>query len=241
MKKKSGHRRCTKVVRKSRKNLRRTIKRKRLGKGRRRPTRRYSRIQRGGMTDDDSKCLITVANMLEEGKIKLNSQDIILQLYQKAVNDKYPPACFAYGKYLEKTKGFDGAIFNYEIASEGGIVDAQFRLGNMYENGLGVVKNYAKAMEYYQLAADQKNVDAQFRLGNMYENGLGVVKNYAKAMEYYRLAADQKNVDAQFKLGNMYDFGRGVARDDVEAMRYYELAAAQKHEGAISRLTDMKK
>jgi len=48
MKKKSGHRRRTKVVRKSRKNLRRTVKRKSLGKGRRRPTRRYSRVQRGG-------------------------------------------------------------------------------------------------------------------------------------------------------------------------------------------------
>ena len=48
MKKKSGHRRRTKVVRRSRKNLRRTVKRKRLGKSRRRPTRRYSRVQRGG-------------------------------------------------------------------------------------------------------------------------------------------------------------------------------------------------
>ena len=50
MKKKSGHRRCTKVVRRSRKNLRRTVKRKRLGKSRRRPTRRYSRVQRGCST-----------------------------------------------------------------------------------------------------------------------------------------------------------------------------------------------
>jgi hypothetical protein len=53
MKKKSGHRRRTKVVRRSRKNLRCTIKRKSLGKGRRRSTRRYSRIQRGG--DDREK------------------------------------------------------------------------------------------------------------------------------------------------------------------------------------------
>ena len=48
MKKKSGSRRRTKIVRRSKKNLRRTIKRKSLGKGRRRPTRRYSRVQMGG-------------------------------------------------------------------------------------------------------------------------------------------------------------------------------------------------
>jgi hypothetical protein len=54
MKKKSGHRRRTKILRRSRKNLRRTIKRKRLGKGRRRPTRRYSRVQRGGLGGEES-------------------------------------------------------------------------------------------------------------------------------------------------------------------------------------------
>ena len=47
MKKKSC-RRCTKIVRRSKKNLRRTIKRKSFAKGRRRPTRRHSRIQKGG-------------------------------------------------------------------------------------------------------------------------------------------------------------------------------------------------
>ena len=55
MKKKSGHRRRTKVVRRSRKKSRRTFKRKSLGKGRRRPTRRYSRVQRGGLTDEELK------------------------------------------------------------------------------------------------------------------------------------------------------------------------------------------
>lgn len=52
MKKKSCHRRRTKVVRRSRKNSRRTFKRKSLGKGRRRPTRRYSRVQRGGLPEE---------------------------------------------------------------------------------------------------------------------------------------------------------------------------------------------
>ena len=47
MKKKSSRRR-TKIVRRSKKNLRRTIKRKNIRKSGRRPTRRYSRIQRGG-------------------------------------------------------------------------------------------------------------------------------------------------------------------------------------------------
>lgn len=47
MKKKSCRRR-TKIIHRSKKNIRRTGKRKSLAKGRRRPTRRHSRIQRGG-------------------------------------------------------------------------------------------------------------------------------------------------------------------------------------------------
>ena len=45
---KKSCRRRTKIVRRSKKNLRRTIKRKSLGKGKTRPTHRHSRVQRGG-------------------------------------------------------------------------------------------------------------------------------------------------------------------------------------------------
>ena len=48
MKKKSGSRRRTKIIHRSKKNIRRTNKRKSLGKGRRRPTRQRARVQRGG-------------------------------------------------------------------------------------------------------------------------------------------------------------------------------------------------
>ena len=52
MKKKSSRRR-TKIVRRSNKNLKRTTKRKHLVKGRKRTTRRYSRIQRGGLSEEE--------------------------------------------------------------------------------------------------------------------------------------------------------------------------------------------
>ena len=245
MKKKSGHRRRTKVVRRSRKNLRRTVKRKSLAKGRRRPTRRYSRVQRGGgLTDDDSKCLITVGKMLEKGELKINNVDkdnILLPLYQKAAVKQYPPACFAYGQYMEKNNFTDAAIYNYDIAAQKGHTDALYNLGKMYENGKGVARDYAKAADYYERAAHDGNADVQYKLGYMFEYAQGDARDYAKAIRYYELAAAQGHTGAKFQLGTMFEYGKGVTQDDAEAIRYYELAAEQGHEGARGRMNDLKK
>ena len=82
MKKKSCHRRRTKVVHRSRKNVRRTVKRKSVGKGRRRPTRRYSRVQRGGI---DMKLLKSSVNSVcfspDSKSIAVGSDDRYLRVF----------------------------------------------------------------------------------------------------------------------------------------------------------------
>ena len=138
MKKKSGHRRRTKVVRRSRKNLRRTVKRKRLGKGRRRPTRRYSRVQRGGddRLNNNLECFVTVGDIYYYG----------------------------YGN-LERDSNMAFKLFS--VAAEKGNAVAQFKLGYMYQHGRGVAKDDAEALRYYGLAAAQGNADAAQKLKEM--------------------------------------------------------------------------
>ena len=87
MKKKSGHRRRTKVVRRSRKNLRRTVKRKSVGKGRRRPTRRYSRVQRGGYLEEEKR--IFVGNCKRQ--CEEDAEDIYNQ-YNQDINERFEEA-----------------------------------------------------------------------------------------------------------------------------------------------------
>ena len=48
---------------------------------------------------------------------------------------------------------------------------AQNNLGLMYENGLGVPKDYDEAVKWYRLAAAQGDALAQNNLGWMYDNG----------------------------------------------------------------------
>ncbi|MDD5411925.1 MAG: SEL1-like repeat protein [Methylobacter sp.] len=61
----------------------------------------------------------------------------------------------------------DDKITQLQREAQEGDPDAQYNLGYMYENGLGVPKNEAKALELYQRAADQGHSAAQNNLDAM--------------------------------------------------------------------------
>jgi hypothetical protein len=201
MKKKSGHRRRTKVVRKSRKNLRRTIKRKSLGKGRRRPTRRYSRIQRGGVYREGV-----------DREYKRDEQFLERGIQHEWLGDNDATISRAQS-YMSARNMYRKAI---EQSDDRKTMQARYRLGVMYEDGKGVAPDDAEAMRYYQLVADSRNegvmskfeddpctkvqADARYKLGKMYEDGKGVAQNLAQAMYWYRLAASEGHKEAKKRL-----------------------------------------
>jgi enhanced entry protein EnhC len=72
-----------------------------------------------------------------------------------------------------------------KVKADSGDKDAQFKMGFMYEKGLGVVLDYDIAVYYYILAANAGHIGAMFKLANAYRYGrLGVEKNEALAKEY---------------------------------------------------------
>jgi TPR repeat protein len=108
-----------------------------------------------------------------------------------------------------------------ERSAKAGHARAQYNLGVMYDNGLGVISNPKKAIEWFRKAASQGNDDAQFSLGVAYTLGTIVSKNYDKALAWYHKAAEQGQSDAQNNLAVMYDNGVGVTQDYVKAERWY--------------------
>ena len=119
-----------------------------------------------------------------------------------------------------------------------GDVCAQFQLGTIYENGMGVHQDFHKAYQWYKKAALQRHVNAQFNLGLLYEKGKGIKQNYREAYEWYKLAAEGGNMHAQFHLGNFYTHGTGVEKDEKIAFNWYKRAAKQGHyaaENAINK------
>jgi hypothetical protein len=84
------------------------------------------------------------------------------------------------------------ALKIWQQTAEAGDAEAQTTVGEIYERGLGVPPDYAKAAEWYQKAVDQRYARALYNLGTLYEQGLGVPKDTLKALNLYREAGGLK-------------------------------------------------
>ena len=72
-----------------------------------------------------------------------------------------------------------------------GAAYAQYNLGVMYDNGMGVPENDAEAVKWYRKAADQGYAKAQFNLGAAYYNGDGVPEDHIRAYVWLSMAKTQ--------------------------------------------------
>ena len=73
------------------------------------------------------------------------------------------------------------------------VIKAQYFLGVMYENGIGVPKDYKIAVKWFKLAAAQGFFLAQYNLGGMYRSGRGVKLDNVYAHMWGNLAASNGN------------------------------------------------
>ena len=73
--------------------------------------------------------------------------------------------------------------------AEQGDAYAQFNLGLMYGNGLGVPRDYKEAEKWYRLSAEQGHPEAQYNLGQMYRIGQGVQQDHVLAHMWWNLSA----------------------------------------------------
>jgi TPR repeat protein len=111
-----------------------------------------------------------------------------------------------------------------------------FRLGRLFELGLGVTQDYEKAIELYNQSAMTGSNDALNALGNIYQKGHGVESDVAKAFGYYQNAAENGDSKAQFILGTIHENGEIKCRDLLEAFKWFSMAASQGNENAQSYL-----
>ena len=120
-----------------------------------------------------------------------------------------------------KSKQYDQALPLVQQAAEQGYAPAQYNLGVMYIQGLGIGQDYAQARKWLEKAATQGYASAQGNLGTIHAKGLGVPQNYALARRWFEKAATQGNAHAQFNLGALYDKGLGVPQDSGTAKYWF--------------------
>ncbi len=115
---------------------------------------------------------------------------------------------------------------------------AQYFLGVIHYNGLGVSQDYKTAAKWYTLSAQQGFAFAQYNLALMYDHGQGVAQDYKMALKWYTLASEQGDTNAQNNLGVMYEHGQGVARDYVKAHMWFNISAIDSSSQKAARNRD---
>lgn len=125
--------------------------------------------------------------------------------------------------HLDKRYGESRRIFG--SLADAGNVRAQFMMGTIFEQGLGVDKDLGAAARWYGLAADGGNASAQYNLGVFHQFGKGVRKDPVAAAKLLKQAAEQGHGRAQNNLSTFYFTGVGVPQDLKEAWKWLTLSA----------------
>jgi hypothetical protein len=117
------------------------------------------------------------------------------------------------------------ALREWTPLAERGIPEAQFKLGILYGQGLGVAQNETDTLQWYRQAAEQGYAAAQYNLGIHYLLGKGVAQDDAEAARWLSRAAEQGIPLAQFQFGLLFSQGRGVPRNQAMAVRWFREVA----------------
>ena len=112
-----------------------------------------------------------------------------------------------------------------KLAKQGN-AEAQFKIGEMYENGIGVKQNKREAIYWITRSANQEHEIAGFKLlyWNVEKKGLEG-KNKTKVGKLNN-KAKQGNAQAQYYLGKMYAYGVGINKNPDVAIDWLEKAAS---------------
>ena len=149
------------------------------------------------------------------------------------------------------------ALARWTPLARNGDPEATSNLGVLYDLGLGVVPDQARAVRLYRRAAEQGFVPAWNNLGIAYALGRGVARDDAQAVAWLRKAAEHGVALAQWAsadadglrkaaergfalaqntLGVMYLDGRWGLRDDATGSRW--VAAVMRPREGIFKAAD---
>lgn len=151
--------------------------------------------------------------------------------------DRFSNGVSAYerGRYVEAARYWE------DVASGENHIAAQYNLGLLYEQGMGVRRNPGKAAHWYRLAAQQGYAPAQFNLGGLHHRGDGIPKNETEAVYWWAQAAQRGFTDAQFLVGVILIKGELVPQNLEDGMTWIKAAAVKGHAKAEALLAAMQK
>jgi TPR repeat protein len=85
-----------------------------------------------------------------------------------------------------------------------GLREAQYEVGLMFANGVGVAQDLTQAIDWIRQAAERGLPAAQYLLGSRYASGIGLEKDTDKSFFWFQKAADQGHLKAVYRLAKLH-------------------------------------
>lgn len=123
----------------------------------------------------------------------------------------------------------------YERSAELGFAPAQYRIGNMYEKGLGVTRDIARSQAWYEQAAVQGNASAMHNLAVLHAMGADGDTDNDAAAKWFVQAAELGVKDSQFNLGILSAKGVGIKQSLEESYKWFALVAKTGDKDAANK------
>jgi len=142
-----------------------------------------------------------------------------------------------YGDDIFKDEAYAAQLFTQ--AADLGHAQANFLLGQAYENGLyGCPRDAALSVHYYNGAATRGHPEGMMALCAWYMVGAEPVleRDEAEAYAWAKQAAEAGLPKAEYAVGYFTEMGIGCRRDPLEANVWYVRAADRGNETAKQRL-----
>lgn len=127
-------------------------------------------------------------------------------------------------------KDYTSAEKCFRKAADEGDPEAQFCLGDMYNNGFGVTKNERKALALFRKSAEQRFSPSQINLGIMYSQGNGIEQDLVEAFKWLHIAG--RAVDDEGTELAVDEDGRGLLEVVEEQMTDGQIKEALRRSSA---------
>jgi TPR repeat protein len=155
----------------------------------------------------------------------LENCDEIAPLLNEAIVQSYLPAITALGRrYMEGgcrfKEDYHEGLQWLTKASEAGDAEANYWIGQAYEQGRGVTADQKEATNWFSKGARMGDPSSQNSLAIKLAEGNGTGKDLAQAIELFRKSAESGNYEAACNLALHYIRGEGVAKDYVLALMW---------------------
>jgi TPR repeat protein len=121
-------------------------------------------------------------------------------------------------------------------AAEGGMPEAQARLGSQYATGLGATADRELAERWFRASAEKDSAAGQFGLGALYSAAYSGISAEQEAVRWFEKSAEKGNTAAQMCLAMALLDGRGTPPDAPRGLKLMTKAAEGGQIEAMFRL-----